>query len=295
MNHARLLDPVLAGRAGAGPGAAGAAGARIERARRAHHPGDDRPGLARQRPRPTFEYLIPTELDRRAGGAVDYPPSVRRTFAFAASRSTSTTARSRFRSTLRAPAPDRRRSRSRLRYQACSDRICLPPSAETDRHTCGLDAPADTIALTAAALAAGAQVAASSALLGGLILNAMPCVLPVLSLKVFGLVRSAGDGRRRGGARRARHRGRHPGLVLGPRRCAAIAATSAGAAVGWGVQFQQPALRRASSPWSWSSSASTSGAVRDPAAGAAGARLDAAGRARRGAWPATSPPASSPP
>ncbi len=44
----------------------------------------------------------------------------------------------------------------------------------------------------------------------------MPCVLPVLSLKVFGLVRSAGHGRRGGGAGRARHLGGHPGLVLGP-------------------------------------------------------------------------------
>ena len=33
------------------------------------------------------------------------------------------------------------------------------------------------------------------AILGGLILNAMPCVLPVLSLKVFGLIKNAGMGR----------------------------------------------------------------------------------------------------
>jgi len=32
-----------------------------------------------------------------------------------------------------------------------------------------------------------------SALLGGLILNIMPCVLPVIALKVFGLVKMAGD------------------------------------------------------------------------------------------------------
>ena len=44
---------------------------------------------------------------------------------------------------------------------------------------------------------AGLGVMLLLALLGGLILNAMPCVLPVLSLKVFGLVRSAGHGRPR--------------------------------------------------------------------------------------------------
>ena len=33
------------------------------------------------------------------------------------------------------------------------------------------------------------------AFLGGLILNIMPCVLPVLSLKLFGMVKSAGEGR----------------------------------------------------------------------------------------------------
>ena len=32
---------------------------------------------------------------------------------------------------------------------------------------------------------------------GGVILNIMPCVLPVISLKVFGFMRQAGEGRRR--------------------------------------------------------------------------------------------------
>jgi suppressor for copper-sensitivity B len=69
------------------------------------------------------------------------------------------------------------------------------------------------------------------ALLGGLILNAMPCVLPVLSLKLLGLV----DGRR--------------GLLLTAAGIVAsflglaailIVLKSAGVAVGWGIQFQQP-------------------------------------------------------
>ncbi len=75
--------------------------------------------------------------------------------------------------------------------------------------------------------------------IGGLILNFMPCVLPVLSLKVFGLVRSAGHGRREvvgGGLATA------AGILVSfwALAGAAAVAKSAGAAVGWGVQFQNP-------------------------------------------------------
>jgi thiol:disulfide interchange protein len=77
------------------------------------------------------------------------------------------------------------------------------------------------------------------ALLGGLILNAMPCVLPIVSLKVFGLVRSASHGRHevvRGALAAA------AGILVSFWALAAlaIAAASAGAAVGWGIQFQRP-------------------------------------------------------
>jgi suppressor for copper-sensitivity B len=77
------------------------------------------------------------------------------------------------------------------------------------------------------------------AALGGLILNAMPCVLPVLSLKVFGLVRSGAHGRRemvRGALATA------AGILVSFWALAAlaVAAAAAGNAVGWGVQFQRP-------------------------------------------------------
>jgi suppressor for copper-sensitivity B len=77
------------------------------------------------------------------------------------------------------------------------------------------------------------------AVLGGLILNAMPCVLPVLSLKIFGLVRSAGHGRSEvaRGALATSAGILSSFLVLA---LAAVAARSAGSAVGWGVQFQRP-------------------------------------------------------
>ena len=77
------------------------------------------------------------------------------------------------------------------------------------------------------------------ALLGGLILNLMPCVLPVLSLKILSFVGS-------GGAAAARVRRNFlasaGGIVVSFAGLAGalIAAKAAGATIGWGVQFQQP-------------------------------------------------------
>ncbi|MGH7045181.1 MAG: protein-disulfide reductase DsbD family protein [Stellaceae bacterium] len=77
------------------------------------------------------------------------------------------------------------------------------------------------------------------ALLGGLVLNAMPCVLPVLSLKLLSLASQAGADRRRV----------RIGLVMTALgvlasfaliAAALIVAKAGGAAVGWGMQFQWP-------------------------------------------------------
>jgi len=78
-----------------------------------------------------------------------------------------------------------------------------------------------------------------AALLGGLILNLMPCVLPVLSLKLLAAV---GYG---GAERRAIRRGflaSAAGIVVSFLLLAAgaVALKEAGVAVGWGMQFQQP-------------------------------------------------------
>ncbi len=77
------------------------------------------------------------------------------------------------------------------------------------------------------------------ALLGGLILNGMPCVLPILSLKLFGLVKAAGQSR---GAVRTGALATAAGILISfwALAAVAIAARGAGAAIGWGVQFQQP-------------------------------------------------------
>ncbi|MCB1773890.1 MAG: thioredoxin family protein [Gammaproteobacteria bacterium] len=82
----------------------------------------------------------------------------------------------------------------------------------------------------------GIALALAFAFLGGLLLNLMPCVLPVLSIKIVGLVRHAD-----GGA--ARH-----GLVFtagvlsafAALAAALIALRAAGEAIGWGFQLQEP-------------------------------------------------------
>ncbi|BAE52186.1 protein-disulfide reductase DsbD family protein [Paramagnetospirillum magneticum] len=77
------------------------------------------------------------------------------------------------------------------------------------------------------------------ALLGGLILNLMPCVLPVLSIKVLGVLGHGGGER---GHVRASFVASGIGIVASFLALAglAIGLKQAGAAVGWGIQFQQP-------------------------------------------------------
>ena len=77
------------------------------------------------------------------------------------------------------------------------------------------------------------------AVLGGFILNLMPCVLPVLSMKLFSIVKS-------GGVAPARIRAEFlvtaAGIIVSFLAIASvlIALKAAGRTVGWGIQFQQP-------------------------------------------------------
>ncbi|MBB5609449.1 MULTISPECIES: protein-disulfide reductase DsbD [unclassified Janthinobacterium] len=80
----------------------------------------------------------------------------------------------------------------------------------------------------------------AAAFLGGLILNFMPCVFPVISLKAFGLIRHVHD------RRTVRIEGLAflagvvvTMLLLG---AALLAARAGGSAVGWGFQLQSPVL-----------------------------------------------------
>lgn len=79
-----------------------------------------------------------------------------------------------------------------------------------------------------------------AAFLGGLILNLMPCVFPVISLKAFGLVRHVHDRR----AARVEGLAFLAGVVFTMLLLCAtlLAARASGAAVGWGFQLQSPVL-----------------------------------------------------
>ena len=115
-------------------------------------------------------------------------------------------------------------------YQACDNSICLAPASKTISLS-GNSAPANTnsakkndaetevaastetnapdaaensavnatedLTSDAAENRAGAIALLLFAFLGGIILNLMPCVLPVLSLKLFSLIKQAGESRGR--------------------------------------------------------------------------------------------------
>lgn len=138
-------------------------------------------------------------------------------------------------------------------YQGCKDQgICYPVM----RRTVAVDLPAGpgaaAVAATEAATGADADPLAApasdlslggallAALLGGLILNLMPCVLPILSLKAIGLAKSAhGSGYARRHAIWYTIGVLTSFAVLG---MAILALRAGGDALGWGFQLQQPAF-----------------------------------------------------
>jgi len=77
------------------------------------------------------------------------------------------------------------------------------------------------------------------ALLGGLILNLMPCVLPVLSIKLIGAVGHGGGENR---AVRMSFIASAAGIIFSflVLAGALVAVKASGGAIGWGIQFQQP-------------------------------------------------------
>ncbi len=82
----------------------------------------------------------------------------------------------------------------------------------------------------------GLPLAVASALLGGLILNLMPCVFPILSIKAAALTGHAGGGARTQGLAFM------AGVLITFLALAGvlIAARAAGSAIGWGFQLQSP-------------------------------------------------------
>jgi thiol:disulfide interchange protein len=237
---------------------------------------------------PTFEYLIPTqlELDLPAGWGrpeVEYPPAKMKRFTFAEVPLSVYDGDVVIQARLKLPAAARGAFpiHARLQYQACNESQCLPPVTSLSQLTvtvagsAGVAGAAPTGGAAAPPAAPAplpghtptllggigpARPAASTpaavrpppppppanlaamllvALLGGLILNAMPCVLPILSLKVFGLVRSGAKSRRE--VVRA-SLATTAGILVSFWALAAlaVAASAAGSAVGWGIQFQRP-------------------------------------------------------
>lgn len=99
--------------------------------------------------------------------------------------------------------------------------------------------PVPGVAASAAAAGPALLPMLLVALLGGVVLNLMPCVLPVLSIKVLGALSHGGAGR---GHVRASFLASAAGIVASFLALAAVAVAvkAAGQAVGWGIQFQQP-------------------------------------------------------
>jgi thiol:disulfide interchange protein len=96
-------------------------------------------------------------------------------------------------------------------------------------------------AATSSGAGAGLAVALASAFLGGLILNLMPCVLPVLSLKVMGFVRHGAEARR-GPLRHALAFAAGVLLFFWLLAGALLALRAGGQQIGWGFQLQSPAF-----------------------------------------------------
>jgi len=101
--------------------------------------------------------------------------------------------------------------------------------------------PAGKRARSAAAPAAPLLQTLLLAALGGLILNLMPCVFPVLAMKAMGIARMSGAER---GAVRAHALSYTAGVLVAFGALGVLLAgvRAAGRAVGWGFQFQSPAF-----------------------------------------------------
>ena len=125
--------------------------------------------------------------------------------------------------------------------------ISLPPGAQPLRDAQAEAALAAVAASPdAASPAATADLGWAAALLfafvGGMVLNLMPCVFPVLSIKLLSLSQTPRDDGLPALARRAHALAYSVGVVLSFLLLAAglLALRAAGSAIGWGFQLQEP-------------------------------------------------------
>ena len=108
------------------------------------------------------------------------------------------------------------------------------------RHAFWVTAPPRSVAGDHEAPLASVLRAIALALAGGLVLNLMPCVLPVLSVKALGLVQHS-TGRARCAAFAVSPLRGRAGVVRG-RGGHALALRAGGEQLGWGFQLQSPAF-----------------------------------------------------
>lgn len=133
-------------------------------------------------------------------------------------------------------------------FQGCqNDGICYPPMTRQVQISLPAAAAEQLVSVAATTSTAGGAAASTglpfflvllAALGGGLILNLMPCVLPVLSLKALGLAQS---GQSRSKAR-AHALWYTAGVLVSFALLGALALglRKMGLALGWGFQLQQP-------------------------------------------------------
>ena len=106
----------------------------------------------------------------------------------------------------------------------------------------------DASAATPETLGGRANLGWATALLlafvGGMVLNLMPCVFPVLSIKLLSLVKHSGDGPPAAAALRTHALAYSAGVVMSFLALAALllALRAAGSAIGWGFQLQEPGV-----------------------------------------------------
>ncbi len=196
--------------------------------------------------KPTEEFLIPTKVEfsiPEKWQIVDtkYPAAKLAKFTFAEKELSVYEGKVKITAILKTPSKitnDKEIIKGKVTFQACDDKQCLPPDDE--------EFQIEVSYLTAKTGIKQHQNASKSiyiyilfGILGGLILNIMPCVLPVLSLKIFSLIKaSQGNNLKVRISTLVTSLGIIFSFIL--LAIFVILATIAGKSVGWGVQFQNP-------------------------------------------------------
>lgn len=162
--------------------------------------------------KPLDEFLIPTVLTFESADltGVQYPQHILRGFSFSGGKELAV-----YEGTIRIPFTAKLKSgatsiAAKLHYQACNDKVCLPPRDAT--ATFGVAAPASgtgftplsqapanpappPTGLSATYASHGLPLTLALIFLGGLALNLTPCVFPLIPITV-GFFAMQSDGRR---------------------------------------------------------------------------------------------------